>query len=228
MKKIFFAAVVILPLVFNSCFFENDITGLYVCGAYAVPGTFYPDLKGTESSYEILETDQYGRIMFSYSAPNFISEQKETAIVICQKITKDLVYFYEDICFEFVQNEKSDFQTLKNRNDWNQPLDSSKMTYRNNKVSFDNFIITESIFDINKVKKLCCEKLNVYSSEITELCIDDIRPDDVAVFYMEVTSHGSTKNYFVRVSDGYEISFYEFNNVFYEVTEEYIDFKNPV
>lgn len=215
-----------IPLVFSSCCFENNITGFYVCGAYAVPGTFYPDIKGTESSYEILETDKYGRIMFSYSAPNFITEQKETAIVICQKNTNDFVYFYEDICYEIVQNENMDFQNLKERNDWNRPLNSRKMTYRNNKVSFDNFIIAETIFDIKKIKNICCKKLGIYSPEIAEICIDDIQPDDTAIFYLKVISNGNEKQYFVRVAKEYKVSFYEVNDDFYEVFEGYIDFKN--
>lgn len=182
--------------------------GLYVCGAYAVSGTFYPDIKGTEATYEIMETDNYGRVMFTYSAPSFITEKNEAAIVICQKITKDSVYFYEDVCYEFVHSEAQDLQTLKNMNDWNQPLNNDKMTYRNIKVSMDNVIIAEPAFDFEKIKSMCCKKLNIHSAEIKNLCIDDIQPDGTTVYYLKAVSDGEEKQYFVQVSDGYDISFH--------------------
>ncbi len=218
--------ILIFPLILSSCCFDNNIIGLYVCGAYAVPGTFYPDIKGTEVSYEILENDQYGRIMFSYSAPNLITEQNETVVVICQKLTKDSVYFYEDICYEFDENEDMDFQVLKDRNDWNKPLDIGKMTNRNNKVSLDNVIIAKSVFDIEKIKDICCEKLGIYSPQITEICIDDIQPDGTSVFFLKTDSNKNKRKYFIRVEKEYKVSFYEINDNFYENSKDYIDFKN--
>lgn len=227
-RKISIIFILITFISFNSCYSENSDNSLLICGSYAVPGMFYPDLKGTESSCEILETDKFGRIMFLYSAPNIISKQDETAVVICQKNTKEYVYFYEDICFEFIHNDTADFSLIKKRNDWNLPLNDNKMTYRKKLISIDSIIITESSFDINKIKTLCCEKLNIISSDIRELCIDDIRPDGTAVFYIEISSNGNTKKYFVLVNEKYETDFFEFSGTFYSITEEFIDFKNKV
>lgn len=210
MKNIFIIIVLLIPLVFSSCGVDNSI-GLYVCGAFAVPGTFYPDIKGTETSCEIIETDKYDRIMYYYTAPSFISGNKERAVVICQKITSDSVYFYENVCFEIVNDNYCDFEELKLQNDWNKPLDNSKMSYRNIQVSFDNVIITESIVDIDIVKSLCCSELDIDANEILEFCIDDIQPDNTAVFYLKTTSQGYAKEYFVQVKNNYSITISKIN-----------------
>lgn len=90
---------------------------------------FYPDLKGSEASCEVVETDDYGRTLFLYSAPSVISDKVETVAVICQKNTKEGVFFYTGDCFDFTEKSVDDFSRLKERNDWNMPLNESKMSF---------------------------------------------------------------------------------------------------
>lgn len=217
MKK---AAIFVILFIIVLSFFVfvpiNNDSALSICGAYAVPGMYYSDLKGIESTVEVLEKDTYGRIMFIYSAPSVITEQNESAVVICQKKTNDFVYFYEDICYEFVEteitNENTKFLEIKDRNDWNKPLSDEKMTFRRIKVSFDNVIITEVNFDVDRIKEICCESLGIYDFQIKEFCIDDVKPDESCIFFLKTNSNGNEKKYFAKVEKEYNVSFYEIND----------------
>jgi len=72
------------------------------------------------------ETDQYGRELFHYETG------KWDIWVICQKSENEYVYYYEDDCYYVSENDipipDNKLTQLKLQNDWNKPLDNSKMT----------------------------------------------------------------------------------------------------
>lgn len=102
-----------------------------------------------EASYnpyiEIIETDNYGRVLFLYDE-GYRSEYG-TAIIVMQKSDENFVYYYQDICYTPVILTKEDYwrngdegitykemftqeeiELLKEANDWNKPFNQEKFT----------------------------------------------------------------------------------------------------
>lgn len=93
---------------------------------------------------EILETDEFGRVLFFYDEyyNDSIDPKPDfgMAFVIMQKCTDNYVYYYQDACyfpyFDTVDDyeevlkrvDANDLNELKMRNDWNKELDESKCT----------------------------------------------------------------------------------------------------
>lgn len=91
---------------------------------------------------ELIEIDEYGRSMFRYlSHVGTVSGDWKwktylTTLVICQKTENGRAYYYADFCWlgkasdqsrEFAEFTADEITLLKERNDWNEPLDSTKM-----------------------------------------------------------------------------------------------------
>lgn len=88
-----------------------------------------------DADVEILETDQYGRILFSYS-----EQRGPTLALVMQYRDKDTVYYYPDDCYVFISRDVSGDEwqektvdptcdavtSLKALNDWDLPIDESK------------------------------------------------------------------------------------------------------
>lgn len=92
--------------------------------------------RGVEVAYDanvvVLETDDYGRVLFSYSEDRY---GREANVLIMQRADDTHAYYYPDDCYIFVAFEtendtldsKSDeIAELKRLNDWGLPLDESK------------------------------------------------------------------------------------------------------
>ena len=135
----FFSTVFIL-LTLTSCTQRDPGFALVACGSISVPEMQTFDLKGGTYSCDVLEVDDYGRVLFEYitfSESN--GEKTGTAYVICQKYSKKDVYYYRGICYSF-ESDVSSLETLKSQNDWNQKLNEEKMTRRGYFVTFDLFL----------------------------------------------------------------------------------------
>lgn len=96
-----------------------------------------------------------------------MTEEDETAVVICQAIDSDYVYFYEDICWHMGEYTEDDLATLKEQNDWEEELDFDKMSKRKNKVTFDGFLLTTHELEYKPLKVACCKELNIQEEQIT-------------------------------------------------------------
>ena len=132
-----------------------------ICASYAVPGMYCDDLKGGAFSYEIIEEDSYGRILYRFETINCLTEKEETVYVICQKTVSKYVYFYEDICYLFEENDNDDLMALKERNDWESELNTEKMWFEIREdgeivksVMKDHKIIQVPITDATDYKEL--------------------------------------------------------------------------
>lgn len=91
----------------------------------------YPSGNAVEhdSRSEILETDEYGRVLFAYYNGFGVY-----SVGIRQKHDEKYVYYYDNVSFlytmkyrEYTPEQASD---LKEANDWNKPLDEEKMIKR--------------------------------------------------------------------------------------------------
>lgn len=162
MKKLYgYLCLLLSATLFISCSAISPTMTLAVCGSYAVPGMFTAELKGNHYSCEILEEDDYGRVLFEFKGDSVLSGNEETAVVICQKYDEEYVFFLEDRCYCLNPSDPSDVDQLKQENAWNKPLELEKMSRRQIRVSSDLFLMTESSLSISKITNLVCYQKNI-------------------------------------------------------------------
>jgi hypothetical protein len=78
-------------------------------------------VSGPPAGIRILEEDDYGRILFYHSEGVYNNHR-----LIAQKSDNTYVYYYPD--FNFISTDfRQKTMELKEKNDWNRPLDKSKL-----------------------------------------------------------------------------------------------------
>ena len=205
--------IFIILIVLSSCTMNPDVhLELALCGSYAVPGMFCADLKGGTYEITILEKDAYGRIFFSYSAPSAVTQETETALVICQSIDREYVYFYEDICYILQDDSFEAVEMIKEQNDWSNPLDYSKMSRRPNKITFDLFISTNSTLQYGKVIQAVSSELGVSSSQLTQLHFVDTDNSGRELYWSGNFENGTNQSYLLLVSSAYDVCVMKLDN----------------
>lgn len=118
--------------------YKGENEDLYTEAIYSLLGNRGYYLEGEiidDSEIVVIEEDSYGRTMFSYFEKNEISS---FSYLIAQKTEDGYVYFYPD--FNFISSDydypyendnvifsTDEINTLKSLNDWNLPLNESKM-----------------------------------------------------------------------------------------------------
>lgn len=208
LKRVFVLALLI-ALLLTGC--SRELTSgimLRICGSYAVPGMFSYDLKGDAVVCSVIDTDSFGRILFSYTGRSVITGQKESVFVICQGYDADYVYFYEDECYLFNKADVLDDESivrLKSQNDWNREINQDKLTRRTAEATMDLVIKLDSL-ESKKLRSVCCSKLSIVESEIKELCVLDVNSNGQSLYYLEVISNNVVQKYFVAADAAYEIS----------------------
>ena len=89
-----------------------------------------------DASMEILETDDYGRVLFTYSEEPSYYRYTSCYVLIMLRVEEEYAYFYADDCYVFVQYDKEEsgldvnsieIETLKQLNDWGKSLNLTKM-----------------------------------------------------------------------------------------------------
>ncbi|MBE6715808.1 MAG: hypothetical protein E7573_02700 [Ruminococcaceae bacterium] len=228
MKIIKIIVIILLCIILNGCTEEiktEDYPNLLICGAYAVPGIFYPDLKGSETDYKIIETDSFDRVLFEFITPCFITGETESVFVICQKADSDYVYFYEDVCFSFDTYNDLTVNLLKEANDWNKELNVDKMTKRPIIISFDGFIMSNNSIEYSEILKLCHEKLGFSGGNIQELCVDDVDTKGNEILYFKLKNNNGITEYFLFVSTDLNYDLFEITDFPSFNVEEFSQFK---
>lgn len=103
-----------------------------------------------------------GCILFEYTAYNLIVGDNAKVYVICQQYDAESVYFYEDCCYMYASDGESELQMLKDKNDWDKPLDYSKMAQRAANVYLrhmaGNITMQECVPTWCAAKYQCCRK----------------------------------------------------------------------
>lgn len=123
------------PAVENSVYY-SDRGDLFVPLAYTMPvdAAYYSSYHARKKlALQVLETDDYGRTLCSLSFHDYSNAffGNGEAYCIVQKSSDSETSFYEDYCCAGVRNiEEADpvIEQLKHDNDWNLPLDDTKMT----------------------------------------------------------------------------------------------------
>ena len=224
MRKFLVLISLLLIIALNSCSQNVDKNSLLICGTYATPGMFYSDLKGKEADIEIIEVDSYGRILFRYYSPNFISSEKNGVVIICQKVENEYIYYYEDLCYSF-SVDCEDYSKIKEVNDWNNPLDVTKMTKRQTAISFDLFLMPPTTVDYSTVQDLCCKQFNITQEDIIKLCLDDVDIHGNTIYYCEIKTDGNILRAVMFVSTNYECDYFVFDNLEKLSIEKFSAFK---
>lgn len=207
MKKVLCAMAVFMAVVLmiTGCTPAHQGQTLAICGSYAVPGMFCFDHRGGTYECDVLETDSQGRILFTYRTESIITKKIECVAVICQKYDRKAVYYYEDICYLISEWTSEDVENLKKMNDWDQPLDHSKMVCKSNKVTLDNCVVKDSKLVYSDLQESCCESLGVEEQQVEALCFLDTNNKDAELYWLEVNEASGEACYFALVNTDYQV-----------------------
>lgn len=148
MKKILAISLLFVMLILlTGCIYRyrgehNDLYSVAINNIFGANGYRTNGEAVYDPYIEILETDDYGRILFLYDEG--YRNQFGTALLIMQKRENDCVYYYQDICYiplifpdDAYKEDKFSYQNyysekqitaLKDLNDWNKPLNFDKCT----------------------------------------------------------------------------------------------------
>lgn len=222
LKRTIIILLIALLLVSIYCCQSIDLTRasnlhiegkLQIAGSFSVPGMFCEEIKGMASDAKIIETDDYGRILYSYTTYNAILNVENcTATVICQKIDDDYIYFYEDVCYIVSGISEQTIDGLKEKNDWNKELDESKLSKILYRVSIDGFIRSDLDYDDldeawldfeNKTKTGDLKQIGnsflgqPYPTNETSMWWRSVEKDSVIVNYIVIFKEDKLLNYIV-------------------------------
>jgi hypothetical protein len=189
-------------LFISGCASNTQNVDLAICGSYSVPGMLCADLKGGSYECIVLEQDSQGRIMYTYTAHSIITEKKEQVVVICQKRDNDAVYYYQDICYLLKEWTSDDLALLKEKNDWEKPLDDSKMVGKSNITTLDNYFLLNGKLEYAQVKQGCCKDLDVAQKQIGDLCLIDTN-GKMELYWLTIIGGSGEECYFVLVDEDY-------------------------
>ena len=221
-----------LVLVLSSCMpprpFYDDTQYLQVCGFYAVPTVASDDIKDKSLKVEIKEIDNYNRTLFEFSVLNYATDKREEYVVICQKYDthyshQRYVYFYEDICYILKTDDFTEIELLKKKNDWNMPLDETKMSRRKISISYDGMLSKVPYIQEKKVLESVISTGVVNGNITTHHCIDTDGSEH-EMLIIQADNDGILTTYYVIADKNYNVSILELTDK--ELTlDEYVEFK---
>ena len=206
MNKRIVLLVVLIMITLSSCMRAGQFLELALCGAYAVPGMYDADLKG-DASPTTLEEDEQGRILFEFTHQNSITDEIDTALVICQYIDTEYVYYYEDQCYLYGCNSEEDIALLKSQNDWGLPLDFDKMSARPNDISMDLFIAPDRVLKRKNVQKTIKLGLAGLRATAIESHLLDVNPSGYELYWIKAVANGDKTYYYAIIDADYKIAF---------------------
>lgn len=205
----------VLTMLFTACGKLNRDYELALCGSYAVPWMAIHDLKGGTFSSEVLEEDAYGRILYTYTAKNQITGEKETAVVICQKIDTEYVYYYEDRCFLLGNYTPAEMDSFKAENHWGKPLVEKNLSRRANKISYDLYIMTDNNLTFLRVKGACRDQLQLTQEQVKSMFFIDMDSAGHELYLLPTDD----KFYIIMVNSMYQVVSMSFTAENFEPSE---------
>ena len=209
MRKFLLIVVLVALLLLSACGNPNPKNYAFISTAsLSVPCIFRGDMRG--GGYELLETDSYGRILGSMTDHCMFSGESKTVLVVMQKYDDNSVYFYEDISYVFDDGRQETKTELKALNDWDLPLDESKMSKRNVKYTLDNNLdLPDSNFQKIKYYWERDFKTTINDSGISdydgmghELFVIVVEPVETQKeYYFAITDIDSCESQYMKVED---------------------------
>lgn len=193
---------------------------------------------------ELLEKDRYGRELYFYTVvPEFNPAASDYssiycyiyALVICQRIDENSVYYYEDQCYLLTQNKDysaDDLASIKEANDWDKPYDENRLTAVVN--SFNQTVFA------NKEKCLESFSNTVRVDDKYELVFDEIttkNDESLCVIreYYSTPNDNNGKDYFFGSNyialfdkDSNLIRYSAFKDTFDKFPKEILAFKDSI
>ena len=222
MKKALSVFLCIVCLLLSSCSSNPEHFAMLSTASFAVPCMFRSDMKG--GRYEVLEEDDYGRILFSVQDYCILSGDDETATVIMQKYDRRYVYFYEDICYT-LDSFSETVDELKERNDWEKPLDEAKMSRRRVQYSLDNYLQLDSESEFNRIMTKWKMRLAIDGASIVNYSITDFNGTHGLYVIVLETKEKEKEYYFSIIDDSSYEDAYEKIDDLSDYREELISFK---
>lgn len=207
MKRLLWAPIIVLMSFFCiSCtllttgFIQHESNAWHICAAYAVPFMFNGDIKGNVARE--VERDEYGRVLFTYTACSSLTGNYEEVAVICQKHDANYVYYYEDVCYTSPKYCDEEMEDLKVTNDWNEPLNEGKMTKRPYRTTIDGVIHIEHILEYSKVRDACAKAAMVEDEVLSDCVIDDVNyQSQQEMYYVQVTDANNEDKAYLAIID---------------------------
>lgn len=142
-------------------------------------------------TFRELETDSYGRVLLAYKVNSYLWPfyfEDTVAVLVLQEYDKNNVYYYDDLFYVFFNDclinkidlSNSKILELKEANDWNNPLNSDKMSSREISVTLDN-VSVRKFYDgneydssefLNEVELYFKSNYNYTNESFELICVD--------------------------------------------------------
>lgn len=169
-----------------------------------VPGVY--DYIGFTESYEAITRDRYGRCLTKGQVYFLPTGKVEEIYAIMQKYDDNGIYIYEDNNYIFA--EYGDIEELKKRNDWNTPIDETKISYKKASYSIPDGVTLSNQTNINMTTVLdkFIEQTGISKDEITFELNCDIDSEGNCL-NMYVHEGDTRKVYAVVCNNDYDIKY---------------------
>ena len=248
MKKIL-ASLILLAIIlaslvgckglYNYYFKDGDIldTDANITMGTYVPTTKLYDYRGVYS--RDLETDEYGRKLIVVSLNNSLLYDTVTvAVMIIQKSDRK-VHYYDDV-FYFIHKsdaitfdnfEKSEIsnekiEALKTANDWQKPLNNSKMISRDNALTLGGYVDKDILLHDEKIIKKVSKAIGVEQLSLRFIDYDENEWMQKLMLYIAYVKN-SENNYtaYLVITDAkYNFKYEKLENI-YDYNEQVRNFK---
>ena len=175
---------------------KQDVALSILCNG--VPYFYYMSAYDAErfDKVKVLEKDAYGRILFEYICTSQYHWQSMTVLLICQKTDEQKAFYYEDYCYLLALCDDhdtaavfsdEDVAALKEKNDWDQPMNPNKMSSTWLKIIPSNSVNTAKIDLVYRDYLDVEEEIYVYYEDL-EGNVDGIQTIIARVYYGDAVS----------------------------------------
>lgn len=220
MKKVISIFLLLLFVSFSlvSCVYKEysgNYEDLYTVAINSVLWTnghsFSAD-RYTNAKIEIIDTDSYGRTLFTYYEKYYYgADISFSALLVCQSVEQSRVFYYEDVNFIVKEQElynknlvsfsDNEIERLKVDNDWNLELNYEKCTSKQitkgkPKIPHDSEIKARAVdeFDLKNDNSLFLTYLTSSSSNSSFIVYGYERTIDTYFVYLIEQSNGEIQN----------------------------------
>lgn len=203
---VFIPLLIVFVLITTSCFSPSEAirekAGLKTCGSLSLlPSVWCDDTRCIGS--DIIEKDEYGRILFEFRHLSDISGESLHCLVICQinDYGNECVYYYEDMNFLIYPYSTEELEHLKQINDWNKPLDYSKMSKREYRLTHNLHFSVDYPVERREAVEAIVDYFDIDRSFYSEyILLDALGNQQLA--HIIITRNGVDERYIVYMETG--------------------------